>query len=61
MRIHHILTLAATLSLAPAASARADVQIAMRDGRVTLDAAGATVREILAAWAKVGQTRIVNA
>ena len=61
MRIHHILMLAATLSLAPAASARADVQIAMRDGRVTLDAAGATVREILAAWAKVGQTRIVNA
>jgi hypothetical protein len=33
----------------------------MRDGRVTLDAAGVTVREILAAWAKVGQTRIVNA
>jgi hypothetical protein len=61
MRIHHILTLAAALSLAPVASARADVQIAMRDGRVTLDAAGATVREILAAWAKVGQTRIVNA
>ena len=33
----------------------------MQDGRVTLNAAGATVREILAAWAKVGQTRIVNA
>jgi hypothetical protein len=61
MRIHHILTLAAALSLAPVASARADVQIAMRDGRVTLDASGVTVREILAAWAKVGQTRIVNA
>lgn len=61
MRIHHILTLAAALSLAPVASARADVQIAMRDGRVTLNASGATVREILAAWAKVGQTRIVNA
>ena len=61
MRIHYVLTLAAALSLAPIASARADVQIAMRDGRVTLDAAGATVREILAAWAKVGQTRIVNA
>jgi len=61
MRIHYVLTLAAALSLAPVASARADVQIEMRDGRVTLDAAGATVREILAAWAKVGQTRIVNA
>ena len=61
MRIHHVLTLSAALSLAPVASARADVQIAMRDGLVTLNAAGATVREILAAWATVGQTRIVNA
>jgi hypothetical protein len=61
MRIHCILALAATLSLAPVASVRADVQIVMRDGRVTLNAAGATIREILAAWAKVGQTRIVNA
>jgi hypothetical protein len=61
MRIYYVLMLAASLSLAPVASARADVQIAMRDGRVTLNAAGATVREILAAWAKVGQTRIVNA
>jgi len=61
MRIHYVLALAAALSLAPVASARADVQIVMRDGRVTLNAAGATVREILAAWAKVGQTRIVNA
>ncbi len=61
MRLHYVLTLAAALSLAPVASVRADVQIAMRDGRVTMNAAGATVREILAAWAKVGQTRIVNA
>lgn len=61
MRIHYVLALAAALSLAPVASVRADVQIVMRDGRVTMNAAGATVREILAAWAKVGQTRIVNA
>jgi hypothetical protein len=61
MRLHHVLTLTAALSLGPVASARADVQIAMRDGRVTLSAAGATIREILAAWSKVGQTRIVNA
>ena len=61
MRLTHVLTLAATLSLVPGASARADVQIAMSDGRVTMNAAGATIREILAAWAKVGQTRIVNA
>ena len=61
MRLTHMLTLAATLSLVPGASARADVEIAMSDGRVTMNAAGATIREILAAWAKVGQTRIVNA
>ena len=61
MRLTHVLTLAATLSLVPGASAQADVQIAMSDGRVTMNAAGATIREILAAWAKVGQTRIVNA
>src|SRR5262245_29174668 len=61
MRLQHVITLAAGLLLVPVGSAQADVQIAMHDGRVTMDAAGATIREILAAWAKVGQTRIVNA
>jgi len=61
MRICHLLALAALLSLVAADSARADVQIAIRDGRVTLNATGATVREILAAWAKAGQTKILNA
>ncbi len=61
MPLHHVLTLTAALSLVPVVSARAEVQIAIADGRVTIDAAGATIREILAAWAKVGQTRIVNA
>lgn len=61
MRIHHRLALAALLSLVWADTARADVQIAIRDGRVTLNATGATVREILAAWAKAGQTTILNA
>ena len=32
----------------------------MSDGRVSLKATNATVREILAEWAKVGQARIVN-
>ena len=32
----------------------------MKDGRVSLVAKDATVRQILAEWAKVGQTRIVN-
>jgi hypothetical protein len=37
------------------------VSIQIRDGLVTLDAKDATIREIFAEWARVGQTRIVNA
>jgi hypothetical protein len=51
------LALVAVLTAAPA---RADVQITMSDGRVSLKATNATVREILAEWAKVGQARIIN-
>lgn len=45
----------------PVSRAHADVRVTMKDGLVTLTATSATVREILAEWAKVGQTRIVNA
>jgi hypothetical protein len=38
----------------------ADVRITIADGRVTLSAKNATIREILTEWARVGQTRIVN-
>ena len=44
----------------PAAGAAQKSGVTMKDGRVTLAANGATVREILAEWARVGQTRIVN-
>jgi hypothetical protein len=47
-------------SLAVAAPASADVQITMRDGRVSIVAKDATLRQILAEWAKVGQTKILN-
>ena len=56
-------TIAAAVSallLACAAPAAADVQLTIKDGRVWLTATNATVREILAEWARVGQTRIVN-
>ena len=46
--------------LAVAAPARADVQVSMNAGRVTIVAKDATLRQILAEWARVGQTRIVN-
>src|SRR5919109_4741183 len=38
----------------------ADVQLSMQDGRVTLVAKDATVRQILTEWARIGQTTIVN-
>jgi hypothetical protein len=41
-------------------AAFADVQISLQDGRVTLVAKDATVRQILTEWARIGQTTIVN-
>ena len=46
--------------LAAASPASAEVQITMHDGRVTIVAKDATLRQILAEWAKVGQTKILN-
>jgi hypothetical protein len=60
MRYERIVALAAVLLLGAPPAARADVRLSISDGRVTLKASGATLREILAEWAKVGQTRIVN-
>jgi len=48
----------ALTAFAPAASA--DVQVSIHDGRVTIVAKDATVRQILTEWARVGRTRIVN-
>jgi hypothetical protein len=55
------LVLAVGLALVLPSSAQADVRVLMKDGLVTVTATGATVREILTEWARVGQTRIVNA
>jgi hypothetical protein len=41
-------------------SASAEVQISLQNGRVTILAKDATVRQILTEWARVGQTKIVN-
>jgi len=51
--------LAATLVMS-AAPAYAEVRVSMRDGRVSVVAKDATLRQILAEWARVGQARIVN-
>jgi hypothetical protein len=53
---------ALALLLAPGGPASAaGVQLQMANGRVTLHASNATLRQILDEWAKVGHTTIVNA
>jgi hypothetical protein len=49
-----------TALLALPAVASADVQLTFENGLVTLNARNATVREILAEWARVGKLRILN-
>src|SRR5713101_6086810 len=50
----------ATLLLAAASPALADVRVTMQDGRVSIVAKDVTIRQILTEWARVGQTKIVN-
>ena len=53
-------TLAVVLGLAlPAAAQQLNLEI--KDGRVTLDATGVPARQILAEWARVGGTKVVGA
>lgn len=53
--------LALGLALALPGPARAgDVKLAIRDGRVTLSARDASLRQILAEWERVGGTRVFN-
>lgn len=60
MRTIPTVALSVLVSLAAASNAFADVQLSIRDGQVSISAKNATVRQILAEWAKVGQTKIVN-
>jgi hypothetical protein len=52
--------LAALIFCATRASAAGNVRVSMRDGRVTVSATNATLRDILDAWARAGQTAFVN-
>jgi hypothetical protein len=49
------------IALISAAPAHADVRLTIQNGLVSLSATNATLRQILDEWARVGQTRIVNA
>ena len=54
------LAFAACAWLAYAPAARAEVQLSLRAGRVTIVAKDATLRQILTEWARVGKTTVVN-
>src|SRR5713101_1334856 len=47
--------------LATSSTASAEIQLTIQNGRVSLIAKDVTLRQILAEWARVGQTKIVNA
>jgi hypothetical protein len=52
--------LSVVMVLAAGSLAFADVQLSFRDGRVTIIARDATVGQILAEWARIGGTKMVN-
>src|SRR3989449_8556140 len=60
MRKMNVLTCLVSSLVLTASTAFADVRVAMQDGRVSIVAKDATVRQILTEWARVGQTKIVN-
>ena len=51
---------AVALCLLTASAAFAEVHLQLQDGRVSITAKDATVRQILTEWARVGQTKVVN-
>jgi len=54
------LTGAIGVCLLTASAASADVQVLLNNGHVSIVAKDATVRQILAEWARVGQTKVIN-
>ena len=54
------LAICAATCLLAASTASADVHLTMQNGRVSIVAKDATLRQILTEWARVGQTKIVN-
>lgn len=56
-----VVTLAGVLFAFASAAASAQVRVTIGNGRVSVTAKDATVRQILTEWARVGQVKIVNA
>ena len=60
MRSTKAVALVILVWLAVGSTVLADVQLSIRDGRISIVARDATVSQILAEWAAVGQIQIVN-
>ena len=60
MKLGPLVVAGAIVSLLAVSPAAADVQITMQDGKVSIVAKDATLRQILTEWARVGQTKVVN-
>ena len=60
MRTAKAIARGAILVVLATSTASAEVQLSIRNGRVTLVATNATARQILTEWARIGQTKIVN-
>jgi hypothetical protein len=55
-----IFALASATVLLAGSPASADVTVTIQDGKVTIVAKDATLRQIMSEWARVGQTKVVN-
>lgn len=55
-----VVAITAALCVLTGSAAFADMQLTIQNGRVSLKAKDATVRQILGEWARIGQTKIVN-
>src|SRR4029453_11518110 len=65
MKLGHFVTPSAVLSmlavsLLAVSPAAADVKVTMQDGKVSIVAKDATLRQIMSEWARVGQTKVIN-
>jgi hypothetical protein len=56
-----LLTCSIAALLLTASTASAEVKVTIKDGLVTVIAKDATIRQIIAEWARVGQAKVVNA
>jgi hypothetical protein len=58
--MHRVVLAALMLWAVPVLGTAGEVTLTIRDGRATLIARDATIRQILTEWARVGRTRVVN-